>query len=135
MAEIVTQEQYEQLKETYREQKGYDDMTDEEQEAFDEKLDQAMSELYEVSDDDDSEQTESNDLGEKEKTEVFGDDIEQIKTEVRDRYGYDEMSDHEKAAFDEQLDQYCDEIFEVTDEKAKDKTDDTENAHVKKLIR
>lgn len=133
MAEVVTQEQYDQMKEYYREQKGYDDMSDDEKEEFDAQLDKAMSELYEVDESDDSDQTDSNEMGDKEKTEVSGDDIEQIKNDVRERYGYDDMSDDEKEAFDEQLDQYCDETFEVTDEKENDKSEETD--HVKRLIR
>lgn len=130
MADVVTQEEYEQIKDYYREQKGYDDMTDDEKVAFDEQLDKAMSELYEVDDSDDSDQTDTN-----EKTEATGDDVEMIKSEIRDRYGYEGMSEDEQEAFDEQLDQYCDETFEVTDENEEDKTDDSENNHVKRLIR
>lgn len=140
MADVITQEQYDAIKEYYRIEKDYYDMSEDEQAEFDEKLDDAMAELYEVDDSEDSEQTESNDLtnenSDTEKMEVSGDEIEQIKNEVRYRNGYDNMSEEEREAFDESLDQYCDETFEITDEEnERDKSDESENSHVKKLIR
>lgn len=136
MSEVVTQKQYEQIKDYYREQKGYEDMSDEEKEAFDENLDKAMSDLYEVDDSDsDDEQTETSEMGEP-KMELSGDEIEQVKNDVRERYGYDEMSDEDKEVFDERLEQYCNENFDVVeDEKEQDQIDEDENAKVKRLIR
>lgn len=41
-----------------------------------------------------------------------------------------------RETFDESLDQYCNETFEITDEEnERDKSDESENSHVKKLIR
>lgn len=100
MADVITQEQYDAIKEYYRIEKDYYDMSEDEQAEFDEKLDDAMAELYEVDDSEDSEQTESNDLtnenSDTEKMEVSGDEIEQIKNEVRYRNGYDNMSEEER---------------------------------------
>jgi hypothetical protein len=95
-----------------------------------------MSDLYEVDDSNDSEdsdQTETYEMSEN-KMEVSDDEIEQVKDNVRERYGYDEMSEEDKKAFDEQLDQYCEDNFDVIDgDKETDKVD--EGDKVKKLIR
>lgn len=136
MAEVVTQEQYEQIKEYYREQKGYEDMSDEEKAEFDANLDKAMSDLYEVDDSEsDDDQTDNAEMGEK-KMELSENEIEKVKGDLRERYGYDDMSDEDKATFDEQLEQYCDENFDVVeDDKEQDKVEEDENAKVKRLIR
>lgn len=136
MAEVVTQEQYEQIKEYYREQKGYEDMSDEEKAEFDTNLDKAMSDLYEVDDSEsDDDQTDNAEMGEK-KMELSENEMEKVKGDLRERYGYDDMSDEDKATFDEQLEQYCDENFDVVeDDKEQDKVEEDENAKVKRLIR
>ena len=136
MAEVVTQEQYEQIKEYYREQKGYEDMSDDEKAEFDAKLDKAMSDLYEVDDSDsDNDQTDNAEMGEK-KMELTESEMEKVKGDLRERYGYDDMSDEDKATFDEQLEHYCDDNFDVVeDDKEQDKVEADENAKVKKLIR
>lgn len=128
MSEIIkiTQEQYDQLKV----EKGYEDMTEEEKERFD----KAMDELFEVDDSDsDSEQTETTEIGDK-KMVLSRDEVEDKKTEMRDSYGYDEMSEEQQEAFDEKLDQFYEDNFDVIDdEKEQDKADEGEK--VKKLIR
>ena len=136
MAEVVTQEQYEQIKEYYREQKGYEDMSDEEKAEFDANLDKAMSDLYEVDDSEsDDDQTDNAEMGEK-KMELSENEMEKVKGDLRERYGYDDMSDEDKATFDEQLEQYCDENFDVVeDDKEQDKVEEDESAKVKRLIR
>lgn len=136
MAEVVTQEQYEQIKEYYREQKGYEDMSDEEKAEFDANLDKAMSDLYEVDDSEsDDDQTDNAEMGEK-KMELSENEMEKVKGDLRERYEYDDMSDEDKATFDEQLEQYCDENFDVVeDDKEQDKVEEDENAKVKRLIR
>lgn len=136
MAEVVTQEQYEQIKEYYREQKGYEDMSDDEKAEFDAKLDKAMLDLYEVDDSDsDHDQTDNAEMGEK-KMELTESEMEKVKGDLRERYGYDDMSDEDKATFDEQLEHYCDDNFDVVeDDKEQDKVEADENAKVKKLIR
>lgn len=136
MAEVVTQEQYEQIKEYYREQKGYEDMSDDEKAEFDANLDKAMSDLYEVDESEgDDDQTDNVEMGEK-KMELSETEMDKVKGELRERYGYDEMSDEDKAIFDEQLEQYCDDNFDVVeDDKEQDNVEEDENAKVKKLIR
>lgn len=136
MAEVVTQEQYEQIKEYYREQKGYEDMSDDEKAEFDANLDKAMSDLYEVDESEgDDDQTDNAEIGEK-KMELSETEMDKVKGDLRERYGYDEMSDEDKATFDEQLEQYCDDNFDVVeDDKEQDKVEEDENAKVKKLIR
>lgn len=136
MAEVVTQEQYEQIKEYYREQKGYEDMSDDEKAEFDTNLDKAMSDLYEVDESEgDDDQTDNAEIGEK-KMELSETEMDKVKGDLRERYGYDEMSDEDKATFDEQLEQYCDDNFDVVeDDKEQDKVEEDENAKVKKLIR
>lgn len=136
MAEVVTQEQYEQIKEYYREQKGYEDMSDDEKAEFDANLDKAMSDLYEVDESEgDDDQTDNAEIGEK-KMELSETEMDKVKGDLRERYGYDEMSGEDKATFDEQLEQYCDDNFDVVeDDKEQDKVEEDENAKVKKLIR
>lgn len=136
MAEVVTQEQYEQIKEYYREQKGYEDMSDDEKAEFDTNLDKAMSDLYEVDESEgDDDQTDNAEIGEK-KMELSETEMDKVKGDLRERYGYDEMSDEDKVTFDEQLEQYCDDNFDVVeDDKEQDKVEEDENAKVKKLIR
>ena len=136
MAEVVTQEQYEQIKEYYREQKGYEDMSDDEKAEFDTNLDKAMSDLYEVDESEgDDDQTDNAEIGEK-KMELSETEMDKVKGDLRERYGYDEMSDEDKVTFDEQLEQYCDDNFDVVeDDKEQDKVEEDENAKVKTLIR
>lgn len=136
MAEVVTQEQYEQIKEYYREQKGYEDMSDDEKVEFDANLDKAMLDLYEVDESEgDDDQTDNAEMGEK-KMELSETEMDKVKGNLRERYGYDEMSDEDKATFDERLEQYCDDNFDVVeDDKEQDKVEEDENAKVKKLIR
>lgn len=136
MAEVVTQEQYEQIKEYYREQKGYEDMSDDEKAEFDTNLDKAMSDLYEVDESEgDDDQTDNAEIGEK-KMELSETEMDKVKGDLRERYGYDEMSDEDKVTFDEQLEQYCDDNFDVVEyDKEQDKVEEDENAKVKKLIR
>ena len=91
MAEVVTQEQYEQIKEYYREQKGYEDMSDDEKAEFDANLDKAMSDLYEVDESEgDDDQTDNAEMGEK-KMELSENEMEKVKGDLRERYEYDDM--------------------------------------------
>lgn len=135
----ITQDQYDQLVDAYRNDKGYEDMSEEEQAEFDEKLSKAMDSLYEIDDSDDSDETDQSEIGEKETVEkmsVSGDDLEQMKDALRENNGYSDMSEEEQEEFDNKLDQYCDERFDVLDdEKENDQVEESENSHVKKLIR
>lgn len=135
----ITQDQYDQLVDAYRNDKGYEDMSEEEQTEFDEKLSKAMDSLYEIDDSDDSDETDQSEIGENETVEkmsVSGDDLEQMKDALRENNGYSDMSEEEQEEFDNKLDQYCDERFDVLDdEKENDQVEESENSHVKKLIR
>ena len=143
MADVISQEEYDAIKDYYRKDKGYDDLSEDEKEEFDRKLDVALSEIYEVGENDgdnDSDETETSDYGEKangsDKITLTESQLSDIKNRVRKDNGYDDMSDDEKEAFDEKLDQICSESYEVVeDENENDKAEENENSYVKKLVR
>lgn len=90
-------DEYDAVVEKYREQNGYDNMSDDEKAAFDEKLDKVV----ECSDDE--EETEESETTDSPSEETS--DRDKLRQELKDRYGYDEMSDEQKQAFDEKLDE------------------------------
>ena len=93
----LSHDEYDAVVEKYREQNGYDDMSDDEKAAFDEKLDKVV----ECSDDE--EETEESETTDSPSEETS--DRDKLRQELKDRYGYDEMSDEQKQAFDEKLDE------------------------------
>ena len=93
----LSRDEYDAVVEKYREQNGYDDMSDDEKAAFDEKLDKVV----ECSDDEDETETSETTDSPSEATS----DSDKLRQELKDRYGYDEMSDEQKQAFDEKLDE------------------------------
>lgn len=93
----LSRDEYDAVVEKYREQNGYDDMSDDEKAAFDEKLDKVV----ECSDDEDETETSETTDSPSEATS----DSDKLRQELKDRYGYDEMSDKQKQAFDEKLDE------------------------------
>lgn len=93
----LSRDEYDAVVEKYREQNGYDDMSDNEKAAFDEKLDKVV----ECSDDEDETETSETTDSPSEATS----DSDKLRQELKDRYGYDEMSDEQKQAFDEKLDE------------------------------
>ena len=93
----LSRDEYDAVVEKYREQNGYDDMSDDEKAAFDEKLDKVV----EWSDDEDETETSETTDSPSEATS----DSDKLRQELKDRYGYDEMSDEHKQAFDEKLDE------------------------------
>lgn len=93
----LSRDEYDAVVEKYREQNGYDDMSDDEKAAFDEKLDKVV----ECSDDE--EETEESETTDSPSEETS--DRDKLRQELKDRYGYDEMSDEQKQAFDEKLDE------------------------------
>ncbi len=111
-------------------------MSDEEKDEFDTNFDKAMSDLYEVDDSySDDDQTGEAEMDEK-KMELSNVEMDKVKGSLRERYGYENMSDEHKATFDEQLEQYCDDNFDVVkDDKEQDKVKENQNAKVKELIR
>lgn len=93
----LSRDEYDAVVEKYREQNGYDDISDDEKAAFDEKLDKVV----ECSDDkDETETSETTDFP----SEATS-DCDKLRQELKDRYGYAEMSDEKKQAFDEKLDE------------------------------
>lgn len=93
----LSRDEYDAVIEKYREQNGYDDMSDDEKAAFDEKLDKVI----ECSDDEDETETSETTDSPSEETS----DRDKLRQELKDRYGYDDMSDEQKQAFDEKLDE------------------------------
>ena len=90
-------DEYDAVIEKYREQNGYDDMSDDEKAAFDEKLDKVV----ERSDDED--ETEAGDTTDSSSEATS--DSDKLRQELKEKYGYDEMSDEQKQVFDEKLDE------------------------------
>lgn len=93
----LSRDEYDAVVEKYREQNGYDDMSDDEKAAFDEKLDKVV----ECSDDEDETEPGETTDSPSEATS----DSDKLRQELKDRYGYDDMSDEQKQAFDEKLDE------------------------------
>lgn len=93
----LSHDEYDAVVEKYREQNGYDDMSDDEKAAFDEKLDKVV----ECSDDEN--ETEASDTTDSPSEATS--DSDKLRQELKDRYGYDDMSDEQKQVFDEKLDE------------------------------
>lgn len=93
----LSRDEYDAVVEKYREQNGYDDMSDDEKAAFDEKLDKVV----ECSDDEN--ETEASDTTDSSSEATS--DSDKLRQELKDRYGYDDMSDEQKQVFDEKLDE------------------------------
>lgn len=93
----LSRDEYDAVVEKYREQNGYDDMSDDEKAAFDEKLDKVV----ECSDDEN--ETEASDTTDSPSEATS--DSDKLRQELKDRYGYDDMSDEQKQAFDEKMDE------------------------------
>lgn len=90
-------DEYDAVIEKYREQNGYDDMSDDEKAAFDEKLDKVV----ERSDDED--ETEAGDTTDSSSEATS--DSDKLRQELKEKYGYEEMSDEQEQVFDEKLDE------------------------------
>lgn len=93
----LSREEYDAVVEKYREQNGYDEMSDDEKVIFDEKLDKVV----ECSEDED--ETESSEVTDSPSEAVS--DQDKLREELKEQYGYDDMSDEQKQAFDEKLDE------------------------------
>ena len=91
----LSRNEYDAVVEKYREQNGYDEMSDEEKAAFDEKLDKVV-ECSEV--EKQLEESETTDSSSEETS-----DSDKLRSELKEKYGYDEMSDEQKQAFNEKL--------------------------------
>lgn len=89
---MLDKDAYVQAVAEYRSRYGYEDMTQEERIAFDQRLDQAVG----LKDDEPGDQVDSTENS---------DDTDRFRNEMREKYGYDDMSDDEKADFDSKLDE------------------------------
>ena len=114
----LSRNEYDAVVEKYREQNGYDEMSDEEKAAFDEKLDKVV-ECSEV--EKQPEESETTDSSSEETS-----DSDKLRSELKEKYGYDEMSDEQKQAFNEKLD----EIVETEDSGEDDPGDNEIGAKV-----
>lgn len=83
--------EYEAAVEAYRDRYNYDEMSDDEKSEFDDRLDRVVGIKEESSDYSDSPESKT--------------DSEKLRDELKEKYGYDDMSDDEKASFDEKLDE------------------------------
>lgn len=99
----LNSEEYDVAVDAYRSQYGYDDMSDEEKEAFDERLDKVVAKKEDGPDP--SEDTESTDASSDTKSVDNRSDSEELRDDLKSQYGYDDMSDEQKQAFDEKLDE------------------------------
>lgn len=93
----LSRDEYDAVVKKYREQNEYDEMSDEEKAAFDEKLDNVV----ECSEDED--ETESSETTDSPSGTTS--DRDKLREELKEQYGYDDMSDEQKQAFDEKLDE------------------------------
>ena len=118
---MLDKEEYVQAVAEYRSRYGYEDMTQDEKIEFDQKLDKVVG----IKEDEATDQTE-----EAEGTE--SDDTENFRKEMREKYGYDDMSDEEKADFDGKLDT----VLGTNETEQVETMDDEEiDAPVRKLVR
>lgn len=93
----LSHDEYDAAVKKYREQNGYDEMSDEEKATFDEKLDKVV----ECSEDE--VETESGETADS--PSGANSDRDKLREELKEQYGYDDMSDVQKQAFDEKLDE------------------------------
>lgn len=89
---MLDKEEYVQAVAEYRSRYGYEDMTQDEKIEFDQKLDKVVG-IKESETEDQTDEAEGTD----------SDDTEKFRKEMQEKYGYDDMSDDEKADFDSKL--------------------------------
>lgn len=99
----LNSEEYDAAVDAYRSKHGYDDMSDEEKEAFDERLDKVVEKKDDGSDP--SDDVESTDASDNRKSADNRSDADKLRDDLKSQYGYDDMSDEQKQAFDEKLDE------------------------------
>lgn len=99
----LNSEEYDTVVDAYRSQHGYDDMSDEEKETFDERLDKVVAKKDDETDP--CEDTESTDASSDTKSVDNRSDLDKLRDELKSQYGYNDMSDEQKRAFDEKLDE------------------------------
>ena len=99
----LNSEEYNVVVDSYRSKHGYDDISDEEKEAFDERLDKVVGKKDDGSDP--SDDVESTDASDNRKSADNRSDADKLRDDLKSQYGYDDMSDEQKQAFDEKLDE------------------------------
>ena len=99
----LNSEEYDAAVDAYRNKHGYDDMSDEEKEAFDERLDKVVGKKDDGSDPSDDD--ESTDASDNRESVDNRSDADKLRDDLKNQYGYDDMSDEQKQAFDEKLDE------------------------------
>lgn len=99
----LNSEEYDAAVDAYRNKHGYDDMSDEEKEAFDERLDKVVGKKDDGSDP--SDDVESTDASDNRESVDNRSDADKLRDDLKNQYGYDDMSDEQKQAFDEKLDE------------------------------
>lgn len=99
----LNSEEYNVVVDAYRSKHGYDDISDEEKEAFDERLDKVVGKKDDGSDP--SDDVESTDASDNRKSADNRSDADKLRDDLKSQYGYDDMSDEQKQAFDEKLDE------------------------------
>ena len=118
---MLDKEAYVQAVAEYRSRYGYEDMSQDEKIEFDQKLDKVVG----IKEGEETDQTESTD-------DDDSDDTENFRKEMRDKYGYDDMSDEEKADFDGKLDS----VLGSNESETVEAMDDEEvDAPVRRLVR
>ena len=118
---MLDKEAYVQAVAEYRSRYGYEDMSQDEKIEFDQKLDKVVG-IKEGEETDQAESTDGDD----------SDDTENFRKEMRQKYGYDDMSDEEKADFDGKLDS----VLGTNETEQVETMDDEEiDAPVRKLTR
>ncbi len=95
--------EYDAVIDAYKNQHGYDDMSDEEKEAFDDRLDKVVAKRDEETDS--SEDAESADTSSDADSIDNRSDSDKLRDDLKRQYGYEDMSDDQKRAFDERLDE------------------------------
>lgn len=99
----LNSEEFDVAVDAYRSKHGYDDMSDEEKEAFDERLDKVVGKKDDGSDS--SDDVESTDASDNSESVDNRSDSDKLRDDLKSQYGYDDMSDEQKQAFDEKLDE------------------------------
>ena len=98
----LNSKEYDTVVDAYRSQHGYDDMSNEEKEAFDERLDKVVGNIDDGSDP--SDVVESTEASDNRESVDNRSDADKLRDDLKNQYGYDDMSDEQKLAFDEKLD-------------------------------
>ena len=102
---------------------------------MDKKFDKVVDSMFDVGDDSDGDTDETTDIDDKKMTISYS-ELENLKQKEREKNGYEYMSDEQKEYFDNNLEQKCDELFDIDeDTKDQDQIYESEDSKVKKLIR